>query len=180
MKPLSDDYRLYGKNIYLRPITFEDIDMVLDWRNSDYVMQCYFYRVPISHDEQHAWIANKVKSGSVFQFIVCLKDGTPVGCVYLQRFDESENSMESGVFMSPDAPQGKGIGTEAVALMNNDFAFKELKLNKTTARIIDQNAGSIRLHEKAGFILVGRATENIVPTGEKVNALEYEIINSAI
>lgn len=179
MKPLSDDYRLTGEKLYLRPITFDDIDMVLSWRNSDYVMKCYFYRVPISYDGQHAWISNKVKSGEVFQFIVCLNDDTPVGCVYLQHYNEADNSMESGVFMSPDAPKGCGIGTEAVSLMNNAFAFDYLKLNRTTARIIDTNTGSIRLHEKAGFKLINRTTESIVPTGEIVDALEYELMNPA-
>jgi len=177
MKPLDDSYRLVGDRIYLRPITIDDIGDLLFWRNAPFVVNNFFYRNPISYEEQVNWINNKVKTGEVFQFIVCLKDDAPVGCVYLQHFDEKAGAMESGVFMSVNAPKGQGIGTEAVSLMNREFAFKTLKLNKTFARVIDGNIGSLRLHEKAGFTEIGRCEDTIIPTGEKVTSVEFELIN---
>lgn len=177
MKPLNDDFRINGERLYLRPITVDDIDMLLKWRNAPYVSDNFFYRKPISHSEQEAWINNKVKGGEVFQFIVCLNDDTPVGCVYLQHYDSASNSMESGVFMSEEAPRGVGIATEAVSVMNYDFAFKYLNLSTTFARVIDTNIGSLRLHEKAGFIKTKEEECEIIPDGYYVNSIEFELKN---
>lgn len=178
MEPVSKDFRIYGDNLYLRPVTTDDIEMMLKWRNSPYVVNNYFYRVPISYDDQLRWIKNKVMTGEVFQFIVCLNDNTPVGCVYLQHYEEDTGTMESGVFMSEDAPKGQGIGTEAVSLLNYDFAFKHLSLKRTVARVIASNIGSIKLHEKAGFKKISTGTDTVIPTGEKVDSVEFELQNT--
>ncbi len=181
MKLLPDNFRVYGDTVYLRPILMEDTNMLLSWRNSPYVVNNFFYRVPVSREEHINWMKNKVAIGTVYQYIVCLKsDDTPLGCVYLQHYEESDNSMESGVFMCEKTPKGRGIGTEAVKLLNFEVAFKELKLSKTYARVIDQNIGSLKLHEKAGFKEVSREPEKIVPTGEIVTAVSYELNNPGI
>lgn len=181
MKLLPDNYRVYGDNVYLRPILMEDTDMLLEWRNAPYVVNNFFYRVPVTKDEHINWMRNKVAKGSVYQYIVCLKsDDSPLGCVYLQHYEEADNSMESGVFMSEGTPKGKGIGTEAVRLLNYDIAFGELGLSKTYAKVIDENIGSLKLHEKAGFREILREPEKIVPTGEMVTCVTFELNNPKI
>lgn len=177
MKPLSDDFRINGKRLYLRPITTSDVAISLSWRNAPYVINNFFYRKPISEEEQLNWINNKVKTGEVYQFVVCLNDDTPVGCVYLQHYEPETDTLESGVFMSEDAPKGQGIGTEAVSLMNYEFAFDYLNVSRTVAKVIDTNLGSLRLHEKVGFAEFGRGKEALYPSGEMVNFVEFELIN---
>lgn len=177
MEPLDKDYRLYGERVYLRPITVEDTDMVLGWRNDDFVVSNFFYRKSISREEHLNWIENKVNKGLVYQFIVCMKDtDEPIGCVYLQHYDESDNSMESGVFMSRTMPAGLGLGTESVKLMNEEFAGKVLKLSRTMARVLDSNTASIKLHLKAGFFEKSRETVEIVPSGVSEPAVTFELV----
>jgi UDP-4-amino-4,6-dideoxy-N-acetyl-beta-L-altrosamine N-acetyltransferase len=140
-----------GNNIYLRPITVEDTDMVLSWRNKKEVVENYIYRKPITREEHLNWLATKVDKGLVHQFIVCLKgDNRPVGSVYLQHFEEENRKAESGIFMGEESIKGKGIGTEAVVLLKN-YAFETLGLHKVMARVLAYNAASLRLHEKAGY-----------------------------
>lgn len=178
MRLLTDDYRAIGEKVYLRPIRMEDTDMLLSWRNAPYVMENFFYRLPISKEEHIAWMKNKVNKGAVYQFIVCLKnEDTPVGCVYLQHYNESDASMESGVFLSENAPKGQGIGTEAVKLLNFEVAFKELGLNRTIARVIDYNEASLKLHAKSGFTEIKRDMEKLYPDGKDVVAVTFELLN---
>lgn len=175
---LPDSYRLFGERITLRPITIEDTDMVLSWRNSPYVVNSFFYRKPISKGEHINWLETKVFKGLVYQFVVELKEtGKPIGVVYLQHFDENGNSMESGVFMSEDMPRGKGYGTEAVKLMNEEFAFRVLSLSGTFARVISTNTASLRLHEKAGFVETSRSLDKLIPDGTEVTSVEFELKN---
>ncbi len=96
----------------------------------------------------------KVAKGLVHQFIAVLHEGDlPIGCVYLQHFDPGDQSMESGVFFDENAPGGKGYASEAVALLNREYAFKVLGLHRTFARVLGYNIASRRVHEKAGFTL---------------------------
>ena len=179
MKKISDDLRIYGDRIYIRPITINDTEVVLSWRNSPYVVNNFFYRLPISEEEHKNWIENKVNKGLVYQFVVHLKDtDEEIGCVYLQHYEASDNSMESGVFMSEGAPKGKGLATEAVKLMNDCVAFEMLGLSKTVARVISTNIGSLRLHEKAGFSEISREKEKIVPSGEIVECVTFEYLRN--
>jgi UDP-4-amino-4,6-dideoxy-N-acetyl-beta-L-altrosamine N-acetyltransferase len=141
-----------GNNIYLRPITVEDTDMVLSWRNKKEVVENFIYRKPITREEHLNWLATKVDKGLVHQFIVCLNEyNRPVGSVYLQHFDEENKKAESGIFMGDESIKGKGIGTEAIVLLKN-YAFETLGLHKLMARVLAYNAASLRLHEKAGYI----------------------------
>lgn len=174
-KPLVKALRLKSERLLLRPITEEDTDMVLSWRNSDYVRNCYFYRVPISREEHLKWLHEKCEKGLVFQFIVEVSGaGEPIGSVYLQHYDEKDDSLESGVFFSPNAPKGQGYASEAVKRMNQ-YAFEELGVSKTVARVIATNIASLSLHEKVGFKEVSREMERVIPTGEEVEAVTFEL-----
>lgn len=178
MRLLPKDYRAIGEKVYLRPISEEDTDMLLSWRNSPHVMENFFYRLPVSKEEHLDWLKNKVNKGIVYQYIVCMKnEDNPVGCVYLQHYDETDNSMESGVFLDEEAPKGQGIGTEAVNLLNYEVAFRELRLNKTIARVIDHNQGSLKLHTRVGFVEIKRDIEKLYPSGEEVVAVTFELTN---
>ncbi len=172
-EPLSPGYRLVGENVYLRPITERDTETVLSWRNSEFVREKFFYRLPISVEEHEKWLKEKVAKGLVFQFIVCMKKGdVPVGSVYLQHYLPEDNSMESGLFFDENAPGGRGIATESYRLLTEVFA-KDLKLSSLRARIIADNRASIRVHEKCGFVRKAATGIPVIPTGETEPAFEY-------
>ena len=78
------DKIIQGERIFLRPITEEDTQMVLSWRNAKAVRDNFYYRKEITEAEHLAWLHEKVQKGLVHQFIVCMEpEGTPIGCVYL-------------------------------------------------------------------------------------------------
>lgn len=176
--PLDKALRLGSQRLYLRPITIEDTDMVLSWRNSEYVRNNFFYRLPISKEEHIKWVTEKCDKGLVFQFVVVEKEtDLPIGCVYLQRYNPEDDSLESGVFFSEGAPKGKGYATEAVKIMN-EFAFSTLKVSKTIAEVISTNEASMKLHKKAGFEVLSNSLGTIIPTGEKVEKTTF-VMNSS-
>ena len=171
-KPLEPNFRVDGEDIYLRSISENDAELILSWRNSDFVASKFFYRLPLSMDEELAWIHGKVETGEVFQFIVYTKDtDTPIGSVYLQHFDEVENSMEYGIFMSEDMPEGKSYGTQALRTLTYEFAFKYLNLSSTCGIIIKDNTASRRVAEKTGYIVTGECIRNTVPDNVPIEAV---------
>lgn len=167
-----------GEKVYLRPIKEEDTEMVLAWRNADFVIKNFYYRKPISKEEHLNWLRTKVYPGLVHQFVVVLKDGdVPVGSVYLQHFDEKTSEAEDGIFLSENAPKGQGIGTEAMKLLNLEYGFKTLKLHSIVAKIFASNAASRRLHEKAGLSEYEFIKDDAVIDGEHIDTVMYRMVN---
>ena len=70
MKPVDSSFRIRGEKIYLRPITAEDTERVLAWRNAPDVVRNFIYREKISREEHMDWLENKVFRGAVHQFVM--------------------------------------------------------------------------------------------------------------
>lgn len=175
-EPLDKALRLESERLLLKPITEEDTELVLSFRNADYVRNNFFYRIPISVEDHLKFYKNRCETGEVFYFLVYEKEtATPIGCVYLQTNSHEPKALESGVFFADTAPKGKGYATEAVKMMN-EFAFNNLKVEKTIARVISSNKASLSLHVRAGFKEISRSDEKIIPTGEVVEAVTFELL----
>ncbi len=173
MEQVKQDLRLVGTQIYLRPITVEDTDMVLKWRNDPQVVKNFIYRKPISREEHLNWIHEKVEKGLVIQFIVCDKENDkPLGCVYLQNFDTVCNKAEWGIFYGNEGAKGKGIGTESGKLLMH-YAFHELKLHKVMGRVLAYNKASIRVHEKMGGVHEAYLKDELYLDGEYVDEIFF-------
>ena len=152
MEPMRKDLLIRGEQIYLRPITADDTELAVRWRNKPTVVENFIYRKPLSRADHEKWLAEKVFRGLVHQFVICTnEDDLPLGSVYLQNFEEGHKRAESGVYLGEDHAYGKGIGTEAVKLMA-EYACGTLGLHKLSARVLAYNKASRRLHEKAGYV----------------------------
>lgn len=177
MEPVKKDLIIRGQQIYLRPITVGDTDMVVRWRNDRNVVANFIYRKPLSREEHLNWMKQKVETGLVHQFIVCRnEDDMPLGCVYLQNFEEEHGKAEEGIFLGEAQSRGKGIGTEAAGLMLQ-YAFGELGLHKVSARVLAYNGASIRLHEKAGYVQEACFKEELFLNGKYEDLIFFGAIN---
>ena len=163
-----------GNRIILRPITHDDTEAVLRWRNADRTVSNFYYRVPISAEEHGRWLDEKVATGTVWQYIVILKEtDEPIGCVYLQHIDPATMTGETGVFFSEDAPAGKGLATEAVKLLGEEVGFKKLGLLHLTAKVIDTNAASLKLHQNAGYRIAKTVAGEKCSDGSTVGSVYF-------
>lgn len=177
MKPVRADFRVEGQQIYLRPITASDTDLVVGWRNQKDVVRNFIYRKPLTVQEHRSWLEQKVATGQVHQFIVCMReDDTPIGSVYLQKFEEENRKAESGIFIGNTKIRGKGIGTEAVKLLVK-YGFDTLGLHKIVARVLSYNTASIRLHEKAGYVQEAYLRDELFLDGQYEDLIFFGIIN---
>jgi UDP-4-amino-4,6-dideoxy-N-acetyl-beta-L-altrosamine N-acetyltransferase len=142
---------LYGQGIYLRPMTEEDTDLIVKWRNEDFVRQNFIYRKPFTREGHLKWIETMVKTGKVVQFIICTEDHRPVGSVYLRDIDRDHRKAEYGIFIGEKDALSKGYGTHAAKLMI-EYAFGKLKLHKLMLRVLAGNDRAKKSYEKAGFV----------------------------
>ena len=152
--------------IYLRPMTWDDTDLIVRWRNSDAVRLNFIYQEPFTREGHESWIRNMVETGKVIQMIICeTGDDTPLGSVYIRDIVRQHNKAEYGIFIGEESARGRGIGTAAAALML-EYCFREEKLHRVYLRAFASNARAIRSYEKAGFVREGLLRDDVCIEGE--------------
>ena len=131
--------KIYGDQVYLRPITVDDTDLIIEWRNSDAVRPYFIYQKLFTREGHLNWLKTMIETGRAYQFIVCrIEDDKPIGCTYLRDYDREHNKIEYGVFLGLEEVKGNGLGTEILKLMVN-FAFNTLGVHKVFARAFSDN-----------------------------------------
>ncbi|MBQ9991329.1 MAG: GNAT family N-acetyltransferase [Lachnospiraceae bacterium] len=148
---MKNEERIEGEQIYLRPITREDTQYIIDWRNSESVRPYFIYQKPFTREGHLKWLEEMINSGKGYQFIICLKENDhPVGSTYLRDYDPRYRKAEYGVFIGSEEHKGRGIGRESLKLTLK-FAFETLKLHKVFARAFSDNMASINSFLQGGF-----------------------------
>lgn len=177
MEPMKKDLVIKGQQIYLRPITADDTEMAVRWRNRPIVVENFIYRKPVSREDHENWLANKVFTGLVHQFIVCRnEDDKPLGSAYLQNFDEESRRAEWGIYLGEEQTYGKGVGTEAGHLIL-DYAFNTLGLHKVVSRVLARNTASARMSEKVGSIQEAYLRDEYFLDGQYEDLILFGIFN---
>ena len=158
--------------VTIRPITYDDTENIVKWRNSEYVNSRFIDRRLFTKESHEAWLKNYVETGKVAQFIILL-DGEAVGSVYLRDIDPDKKEAEYGIFIGEESARGKGVGTKSAKLILK-YAFEELNLEKIFLRVFKDNPGAVRSYEKAGFKKIDRVdTLNI--DGETLEVIFMEL-----
>ena len=144
-----------GEKVSLRPITREDTGLIVAWRNKPSVYRHFIFRQPFTRELHENWLATKVETGKVIQYIILDKaSDKPVGSVYFRDVDPENESAEYGIFIGEEDYLGRGFGTETAQLFTR-FGLDVLKLHRISLRVLGGNEIARRSYEKAGFITEG-------------------------
>ena len=148
-----------GEKILLRPITVEDTDDIVRWRNKDFVKNNFIYRGEFTREGHLNWIKTRVETGEVIQFVIYeAEKNRKIGSVYLRDVDTNLREAEYGIFIGEEDGLGKGYGTETCRLMV-DFARRELKLKKLRLRLLEKNVAARKSYEHSGFAITEGKTD---------------------
>ena len=160
------EYQDGGAGIYLRPMTREDTDLIVAWRNSDSVRKYFIYREPFTREGHENWIRTMVETGKAVQMIICdLATDRPLGSVYIRDIDRQHNKAEYGIFIGEVSARGRGVGTAAAGLMLR-YSFEREGLHRVYLRVFADNLQAIRSYEKAGFVREGLLKDDVRIDGE--------------
>lgn len=138
------------ESIHIRALVYEDLPMVLSWRNHEDVRRFMFTQHEISLEEHSRWFA-VASEDATRRLLVVENVSGPLGYVQLSHV-EPGGVANWGFYVRPDAPKGSGLILGQVALSH---AFGELKLYKVCGQAIKSNAASIAFHKRLGFAQEG-------------------------
>jgi UDP-4-amino-4,6-dideoxy-N-acetyl-beta-L-altrosamine N-acetyltransferase len=163
-------------DVQIRPISNQDTQNIIKWRNNPSVQKNFIFRTPLNEKLHSEWMQNKVEKGEVAQFIIRDKSSNQdVGSVYLRDIDHCNKKAEFGIFIGEDEARGKNIGTQSTSLILQ-HAFEQLDLNKVFLRVFDVNTGAIKSYEKSGFVKEGLFRQDVIIDNHPYNVIFMGIL----
>jgi ribosomal-protein-alanine N-acetyltransferase len=162
---------LEGKDVNLRVVEKEDLQLLADWNSTidvlgEYV--CFPQQTRTDLEKRY----DNFTSDSRW-FLIEKKDGAKVG--YIAHFPAAEKlGVEIGYVIVP-GERSKGHCTEAVKIMV-DYLFLSKDIVRVQAHTDIGNAGSQKVLEKAGFSREGTLRKSSFIRGEWRDNFVYSIL----
>lgn len=163
---IKEKYTDQATGIYLRYMTVDDTDKIVEWRNSESVRSRFIYRGDFTREIHLSWIKNMVETGKVVQMMICdlATDGT-LGSVYIRDIDRTHSKAEYGIFIGEASARGRGVGTAAARMMVR-YCFEEEKLHRIFLRVLSDNEVAIRSYLQVGFVKEALLREDVFLDGK--------------
>lgn len=109
------------------------------------------YDVPTAEE----FAARIGETAALHPYLVCERDGRPVGYAYAHRIRERaayDWAAELSIYLAPEA-QGQGVGTALYQCLTDLLVLQQMRVLYGCVTL--PNGKSQKLHEKLGFSLVG-------------------------
>lgn len=152
--------------VLLRPISIDDTNNIVRWRNSEQVKRNLFSQDDITPESHLVYFKSFIETGRCKQFIIEVADShLDIGTVFIKNIDEANRKAEFGILIGEACARGKGYGTMATYQMLK-IAFEQYKMNRVFLHVLEENIAGIKAYLKAGFIKEGLLIEDF-RRGEK-------------
>lgn len=173
------------KNLYLRPLTLDDTNLIVKWRNDDSVRKNLFTQALITPESHKRYYKEYIDTKRCLQFVfeeIIREANTgncsvPIGTAYLKNIDNNNQKALMGIFIGEGADRGKGFGKEAVQLVLK-YGFERLDLHKIYLQIISNNEIAISLYKGVGFKEEGRLRDDYCRDGKYYDVVQMGILKS--
>jgi diamine N-acetyltransferase len=167
---------LQGKNIKLRAVEPEDLELLYRWENNSDLWTISNTITPYSRFQIKEFIATEQDIFTSKQLrLMVEREGRAVGCVDLYDYDVFHQRAAVGIMIDLDS-RNRGIACEALLLLA-EYAFSFLKLQQLYCYVSERNTTSVSLFEKAGFRQTGKLCAWIRTLDNFENVFIYQLIN---
>ncbi len=122
--------------------------------------------------KQYQYFKKINKSKTDIIFAICNNKKTHIGNVGLHSI--KKKGAQFGIFIGNLRYHNLGIGKKTWYIITN-FAFKDLKLNFITTKIMELNLSSIKIAKSFGFINVKKKIEYIYKDKKKFKYNSYRL-----
>lgn len=169
---------LEGKEIFLRPLSIEDIDgNYIDWLNDAEVCKFNSHRVfPYNKQRAEEYIKSvSLSKDMLILAIVTKKEKKHIGNISLQHIDFLNNNAEYAILLGDKEYWGKGIAKEA-SLLILKHGFLELNLHRIYCGTSSENIAMQKLAEYMGMALEGRRRDAQLKSSKYNDIAEYGVL----
>lgn len=150
------------------------VEVVRNWRNSKTVSQYMYTNHYITKEEHLKWIG-ELKNKDIAKAWIIKYNGKPVGLVSLSNINYINKTTEWGLYIADGSARGKGIGS-VVLYKLMEYVFEEMKFNKMSTMVLENNIIAIGLYKKFGFKKEGEIKEKLVRNGKYIEVILMGIL----
>lgn len=132
----------------LRPVTWDDADILLAWRNAPVVRAASRSTDEVTTAEHQAWLTRMLESPCSWLFLGVDEDDQPVGHT---RISEEGGYGEVSIVVAPRA-RDRGLGAQLLTLTHDAYAAGGGSC-KLRAFVRSSNDASHRLFLSVGYVV---------------------------
>ena len=157
---------IVGKRVQLRAVDYEDLPLLVKWRNDPEIYQYFYEQEPLSLAMQRAWFEKLLQRPDERLWIIQAREtGEAIGTVGLVHIDWRSRKAEWGRFLIyPDEYRHGGYGSEVESLILRYF-FDHMNMNRLQCEVFAENEHVVALHKKFGFQQEGLLREYVFKGG---------------
>ncbi len=142
---------LRGKQVYLRPVDKEDMQLIRCWANDPEIRRITGEVMPMTQAGAEQFLERLKTDESRIWFSVVQKETEHViGEAGLLRIFYPWRTADLTIILGDKFAWGKGFGREATLLLL-DYAFGALALHRISIGVVGFNERALRFYEKIGF-----------------------------
>lgn len=133
---------LTGEKVILRPISFEDWEKTVKWRNDlEIKTSTMSHPFPITSEQEQEWYKRKLNSldnSTIIFTIITASHNETIGFIHLNEINWLNRNCYFGIVIGDRDSWGKGYGKEAVGLII-EYGFKNLNLHKIYCYVLEDH-----------------------------------------
>ena len=137
------------KDIKVRDIKADDLEMIRNWRNSKEVSQYMYTEDFITPEQQQRWF-EKISNERNSQYWIIEYSDKPHGLVSITEISKVFDSCFWAFYLGDSSVRGGGIGSK-IEYNILRYVFEDLELNKLRCEVLTTNPSVISMNEKFGF-----------------------------
>lgn len=172
---------LKGKNIELRALEPDDIDLLYKWENDEELWYLSNTITPFSRFDIEQYVlsaGNDIFSSKQLRLMIAKIAGeerATIGTIDLFDFDPVNKRAGIGIMIEKNE-RNRGYASEALGLLI-DYCFKILNLHQVYCNIASDNAASLELFSKFNFRETGKKKDWILTNGNWIDEHILQLIN---
>lgn len=166
-----------GRNVRLRRHRPENLSRVLRWYRDPELARLTRYQLrPMTREEVERFFQSRLLGSESVAYAI--HEGPTdrlIGLTTLSALDADNGSALFHITIGERDVWGRGLGTEATALML-EHAFERLGLHRIGLAVFAFNERAMRSYEKAGFSIEGRSRDAILRDGRYWDEVQMGIL----
>ena len=168
--------KLIGDNIYLSPISVDDVEQYAEMVNDIKVsvgLGYLSYTNIIDFESEKEFLIS-VKKEKRFA-VRLLENDELLGNVGFKSVGEIHRTAEMGIMLGNPKYQRKGYGMEAINLLL-DYGFSFLNLRNISLNVFEYNEVAYNLYKKIGFKEAGRLRKAVEILGKTYDVIIMDML----
>ena len=167
---------LVGDNVYLSPISLDDVEKYAEMVNDIKVsvgLGYLSYTNIIDFESEKEFLIS-VKKEKMFA-VRLLENDNLLGNIGFNSVDLLNRTATMGIMLGNSNYQRKGYGIEAVKLIL-DYGFSFLNLRNISLSVFEYNEAAYNLYKKVGFKEVGRLRKAVEIMGKTYDVIIMDML----